>query len=103
MVSVTGQLGEGCEGNAFLLRSHEIMAGLDRRLEHHPLNQDRATVHTPDETAVLQIREVTPDGLPDHSEMLGERGDRDPFLLPDQGEDFRLTLVAEQGGLRMCG
>jgi hypothetical protein len=57
----TGQLREGRDGNALLLRSHEVMSGLDRRLEHHPFDRDRAAMHAPDETAKLQIREVAPD------------------------------------------
>jgi hypothetical protein len=57
-------------------------------------------MHAPDETAILQIREVAPDRLADHSETVCERGDRDPFFLPDQGKDFLLALVAEQGGPR---
>jgi hypothetical protein len=61
------------------------MAGLDRRLEGHPVNRDGAAMHAPDETAILKIREVPPDRFADHGEMARERGDRDPFFLPDHG------------------
>src|SRR6202044_1990680 len=72
--------------------------GLDGGLEPPSPARVRPAVNAPDEAAVLQVGQIAPDRLADHSETVRERGNRDSLFLPDQRQDLVRALVAEQAG-----
>ena len=89
------KLVEGGAGDPRLLVDADVLALVEQRLVALLLDRHRPAVDAPDQTLVLQCREVPTDRLGGHAECRRRLDDGDPAVGLGDGDDPTMTLVLQ--------